>query len=95
MDDKKDKNPLRGIDPKKPFYMAVTIGCHNDGSIEIPECDDSLGAFGTESEAIDAAKIVNEEYPTLEGYVFYCVPVKRIWRGKVKVTSLNKSRKGK
>ncbi len=83
---------LRGIDPKKPFYMAATI-TNLDRSLEVPEGDDCLGAFETEPEAIDAARTVNEKYPTLEGYVYHCVPVKRIWRGKVKVTSLNKPRK--
>ena len=90
MSEKKEKIDLRGLDPKKPFYMTVTLGCFNDGSIDIPE--DILGGFETESAAIDAAKDDNEENPTADSYVFYCVPVKRIWRGKVKVTPIKKPR---
>jgi hypothetical protein len=31
---------------------------------------------------------VNESYPTLEGYVYHCVPVARVWRGKIRVSKL-------
>jgi len=79
------KPSLMGIDPTKPFYLAVVSG-NEDGSVDRPEGVEACCA--TEVEAVIKLKEVNEAYPTLDGYVFYCVPVKKVWRGKTRVTSL-------
>lgn len=87
MSDKKEsaKTTLQGLDPVKPFYLAASVG-NLDGSIDYPEGVE--GVFVTEAEAIAKLKEVNDEYPTLDGYVYYCVPVKHVWRGKTKVTPI-------
>lgn len=84
----KDTKPkLVGIDPTKPFYIAVTVA-NIDGSIEVPAADGVEGCCTTESEAVQMLKDVNEDYPTLDGYVYRCVPVKKVWRGRTRVTPM-------
>lgn len=79
------KVDLRGQDPRRPFYMALSVG-NLDGSI------DQVGSEGCEAvtedldEAIEAARDVNESYPTIDVWVYKVVPVARIWRGKPKLT---------
>ena len=78
---------LRGQDPRKTFYMALSVG-NLDGSIDEPEGSGCEAVTETEAEAIGAAKDVNDSYPTLDVWVYRCVPVARVWRGKARVTKL-------
>lgn len=91
---KVEKPSLQGMDPTKPFYLAVTV-INTDDSI----CDFNAGggegveaASEIEAEAVAALMELNEAYPTIVGYVYHCVPVKKIWRGKARVTSLGRGR---
>lgn len=78
------KIELRGQDPRKTFYMALSVG-NLDGSIDEPHAEGCEAITDTEEEAIEAAKDVNDSYPTLEVWVYKCVPVAKIWRGKTRV----------
>ncbi len=78
---------LEGIDPASPFYLTVTIG-NLDGS----RCDlggeGFEGEFDNEAEAIEHLRDINGDYPTLDGWVYHCIPVAKIWRGKIRVSRL-------
>ena len=77
---------LKGLDPTKTFYMGVWVS-NLDGSTDI-ECVES--ASHDEAEALNALIELNEEYPTADGYLYRCIPIARVWRGKPKVTRLAK-----
>ncbi len=82
-----DEPNLCGQDPKKTFYMALSV-YNSDGSTDVREGLEEI--CDTEAEAIEAANGVNAEYADLECYVYRCVPVARVWRGKTKTTKLTK-----
>lgn len=78
---------LRGRDPRPPFYMVMSVG-NLDGSVEnIENPAEGVEAIkDTEAEAIAAASETNDSYPTLECWIYHCVPVAKVWRGKTRVT---------
>lgn len=81
-----DEPNLRGRDPRKPFFMVVSVG-NLDGSFDAPEgCEAMKDTF---SEAEEHAQAVNGEYADLECYIFECKPVAKIARGKMKTTKLS------
>ena len=82
------KVELRGLDPRKPFFMALSVG-NLDGSIDEPSSEGCEALTDTEDEAIEAAKDVNDSYPTLEVWIYKCVPVAKVWRGKTRVDKFN------
>lgn len=85
MRDKEEKIPeLAGIDPTKPFYMAVSID-NLDGSFTEP-----AGIEGVHLEheaAIAQLEEMIEEY-NMTGFVFHCVPVTKVARSKVRKINL-------
>ena len=87
---KVDKPHLQGQDPTRPFFMAISVG-NLDGSIDDIGGEGVEGLFNTEAEAVAVLKDLNESYPSLDGYVFHVVPVKRVWRGRIKVTPVPKA----
>jgi hypothetical protein len=91
---KVEKVSLEGMDPTKPFFLACSV-VNNDGSIADFNAGGGEGveaASELEAECIERLKELIEEYPAIEGYVFHCVPVKKVWKGHVKVTSLGKKK---
>lgn len=76
------KKKPAGKDPEKTFFLAVSIG-EFDGSIYDFSGEGIEGAFATEQAAVEELVELNEQYPTLEGYVYRCIPVRKIWRGNV------------
>lgn len=89
LDERKGPKFEMGRDPSSTFYLAVTIG-NTDGSLDEGEFEVGCveGLYDDEASAVRTLREVNEEYPTIDGYVYRCVPVARIWRGKVRVTKL-------
>lgn len=81
------KIELRGQDPRKSFFMAISVG-NLDGSIEPDHAEGCEAVSESEADVIEAAKQVNDTYPTLDVWVYKCVPVAKVWRGKPKVTKL-------
>ena len=84
-----DEPNLRGQDPTKAFFMVVSVNL-NDGSTEVREGVE--GICETEQEAIEIGRGLNSEYAEMECYVYRCVPVSRIWRGKTRVTKLRSTK---
>jgi hypothetical protein len=82
-----DEPSLRGQDPKRQFYMAVSVN-NNDGSTDVREGIEVV--CETEAEAVEVARGVNTEYADLECYVYRCAPVARVWRGKTRTTKLSR-----
>lgn len=77
------KKQLRGLDPVKPFYMAVSIS-NSDGSSSIAEACEPIEGAATEIEELaDIAQELAEEHGS-ECFIYRCVPVRRIIRGKVR-----------
>jgi len=79
-----EKPNLQGRDPTQAFYMALSAG-YLDGSLDEIGGQGCEGLFESEAEAIETLVDLNQSYPTLEGYVYHCVPIKRIWRGDTRV----------
>jgi len=77
-----------GEDPLKPFYVAMSV-TNLDGSICGFSGEGVEGCYETEAEAVASLEGLNEDYPTIEGYVYYCVPIRKIWRGPVRSTAIN------
>lgn len=89
------KPSLQGADPTKPFYLAVTV-TNLDGSIADFNAGGGEGVELLCEEEQDAVRVLmdlNDSYPSIVGYVFYCVPVKKIWRGNAKITPMRKIKK--
>jgi len=80
---------LRGRDPRKSFFMALSVG-NLDGSVEdMQNSAEGVEAItDTEAEAIEITTSINDSYPTIEFWVYRCVPVAKVWRGKTRVTRL-------
>src|SRR6185312_8991909 len=76
---------LQGRDPRKTFFMGVSIG-NLDSSMDEFHGEGIEAICDTVEEAIEAAADVNYSYPTLEVWIFKCVPVAKVWRGKMRVT---------
>ena len=74
---------LRGRDPRKEFYMGMSVG-NLDGSVDEP-CGVEF-MVDTEKDALQNAETVNESYPTLEVWIYKCTPIAKVWRGPTKVT---------
>lgn len=84
------RKELMGTDPRQTFFMVLSVG-NMDGS-----CDDSsqegrfeVGMDGgieavikAEKEAVAFAKHLNETWPTMQMFVFKCVPIVRVRRGR-------------
>lgn len=90
---KVEKIGLAGQDPMQPFYLAVSIG-NLDGTLEDLGGEGVEGIFALETEATDRLRELNDDYPTLEGYVFLCTPIKRVWRGPTRVTPVSLKKTG-
>ena len=84
------KAELRGYDPRAAFFIVMSVG-NLDGSTDDQYCegrfdaDLELGIEGVakaEREAIKSAKDLNEEYPTMQAYVYKCIPIARVRRGR-------------
>jgi hypothetical protein len=96
--ERKDGGPAQkpslsaGSDPTQPFFLAVSI-TRLDGSLDELGGEGVEGLFATEQEAVDTLRNLNDDYPTLEGYVFHCIPVKRIWRGNTRVSFIGSGRR--
>lgn len=92
MSEENEKVSLQGRDPAKPFFMAISVG-NADGSISNPDHSEGVEAIcETQKEAEERMKFVNGEYPDLEGWVYHCIPVARIWRGKTRVTPIKRGK---
>jgi hypothetical protein len=81
------KVDLQGRDPRKLFFMAISVG-NLDGSVEEPAGEGVEAIEDTEAAALQRASFINAEYPTLEVYVYKCIPVARAWRGKTRIQKL-------
>ena len=68
----------------KPIFMCVSIG-NLDKSIEL-ECD-SDESFDNPEDALYHIKELTKEYG-MRTYVYKCVPVYRVDRGKIRTTKL-------
>lgn len=79
------KIELRGQDPRKTFFMALSVA-NLDGSIDDVGSEGMEAITDTVDEAIEAAKGVNDSYPTIDVWVYKVTPVARVWRGKSRVT---------
>lgn len=78
---------LRGMDPRQTFYMVLSVG-NLDGSVDRPCGCEAMAP--TEAEAFQVAEDVNGSYPTLDMWVYKCVPVAKVWRGKTRITRMSK-----
>ncbi len=90
--DNADKNQLgkvylRGMDPRKTFYMVMSVG-NLDGSLDEPCGVEAM--THAETDAVAVAEQVNASYPTLDMWVYKCVPIAKVWRGKTRVTRFSK-----
>ena len=81
-----------GEDPAKPFFLAVSIA-NLDGSIEGFSGQGVEGCFETMDQAVDELMSLNDSYPTIEGWVYECVPVRRVWRGKCRTDTIRASKR--
>ena len=68
----------------QPIFIITSIG-NLDGSVDLS--DSSPETFDKPESAIDKAKEETQEYG-LRTYVYKCVPVVRIDRGRLRVTKL-------
>ena len=85
--DKKSTLDLRGIDPRKPFFLATMAG-NSDGSL------DELGGEYEVTDTVEkAVEYLLEQLDDalLDGYVFHCIPVRYIGRGPLRVRPLRES----
>ena len=76
-----------GIDPRKPFYIALSLGnidnlLHGDG-------EEFEGISLTPEPLIEQASETAIVHGT-ETYIFQCIPIKRVRRGKVIVSNISK-----
>ena len=69
---------------KKPIFMCVSIG-NLDNSIELIEDVDET--FDTSEDALSHARDLTGEYG-MRSYVYKCVPVYRVDRGKTRTTKM-------
>lgn len=79
---------LEGYDPTKTYWIAVVCN-YLDGSTSI-NGESIEGIFETEEEATLRAEQTNDAYPTLEVYVYELRPLKRVWRGDVRISPVPK-----
>ena len=81
----KKKPDFSGIDPRQPFYLAVSVG----------NCDGSLGFCGEPIElattdlaqATETCKDLVDEHG-IEGFIYRCIPIRRVARGRIVVSDL-------
>ena len=69
---------------KKPIFMCISVG-NLDNSIDFMEDIDNT--FDTPEEALNRARLVTGEYG-MRSYVYKCVPVYRVDRGKIRTTKM-------
>ena len=80
-----------GLNPLKTFFMALSIS-NSDGSLSIQDASEPVEAVGPEPDMpTEVCKGLADEYG-FECILYECIPVRRIIRGKVKVTHLQKPR---
>lgn len=79
------KEDFVGTDPAKPFYLALSVW-NADGSLSL----DSQPCEGAADNPDDLAEIARElaEEHGQECYIYHCVPVRRVTRGKVRTVEL-------
>ena len=68
----------------KVVYLITSIGNH-DNTVDF--ADEEPQTFDSEEKALNAITETTEEYG-MRGYVYKCIPVLRVDRGKTKVTRL-------
>ena len=68
----------------QPIFIITSIN-NLDGSVDLSDAEPE--DFGEIKAAIDKAKEVTQEYG-LRTYVYKCVPVVRIDRGRLRVTKI-------
>lgn len=74
-----------GIDPKKTFYLAASIGTL-DGNVDF--CGEPIEAATHDlDEATRVCRELAQEHGT-ESYIYRCVPIRKISRGRVSVATL-------
>lgn len=89
MTEKKPPRELQGFDPTKTYFAAY-CAANIDGSVDLGSSESLEGVFETEAEAIDCLKGLNEAYPSLCGYVYELRPTRRVWRGEIRISSVEK-----
>ena len=85
------KEMLHGRDPRKAFFAVMCVG-NLDGSLcedsyerrfDVEDLDKGIAAIkSAEAEAIKYAKYINDESPTLQMYIYKCIPVAYVHKGK-------------
>lgn len=90
---KKKREWPPGTDPLKAFFLAVSIG-NLDGSLDELGGEGVEGLCATEEQATELLTELNQTYPTLNGFVYHCVPVARVWRGVTRITKIPVRKQG-
>ena len=71
-------------DIRKPFYMAKMVS-----EIDFSWGTDSHdGVFATEAEAVEHLRGLCDEHSGSDGLVYRVTPLKRVWRGRIRVDSV-------
>jgi len=84
-----EKLNLKGNDPRKEFYLVLSIG-NLDGSADKLGGEGNEGSFPDIDQALKQAIRINDSYPTLDLYVYRVTPIQKVWRGQVQVSKLVK-----
>jgi hypothetical protein len=78
---KKAQLELDGADPKLPFYITAWLNL--DGSLDISSEGKDALSFAT---AVESAKDQCDSYGDEAIYVIECRAIRKVGRGKIKVT---------
>lgn len=84
------KIDLSGQDPREPFYLAASVSC-TDGSIEFDTAE-PIEATGTLEACTEACKELVAEHD-FECFIYRCIPVRRVARGRTVVSDLKGMKK--
>ena len=68
---------------RRVIFFSCSVG-NLDGTIEIEE---DIQTFDNEEKALNNAKEITEEYG-MRTYVYKCVPIIKVDRGKIRITKL-------
>lgn len=79
----------RHVDPRRPFFLVFQV-CNLDGTLDMGA--ETLAAYPTLDEAVAGAKGQVEEHGG-EWYVYEARPLRRVQRGKVRVSPVEAKRK--
>lgn len=77
---------MSGLDPRKPMFLCAMIDRRDETLSGRMECVE--GIFSTEAEAIECGKNICDEHPGCDFFVYRLQPIKRVWRGKIRVETL-------